>query len=53
MYIGQSVYVKHENKLKIGIIELIFVEDLEIRLENNTTIRRKFWEIARIKNEED
>ena len=53
MYIGNSVYVKHENKIKIGKVELIFEEEMEIRLEDGTKIIRKFWEIRSIPNEKE
>jgi hypothetical protein len=54
MYIGKSVLVKHNGIVQEGKVEIIYDEDLGIRLENGELIRRKFWEIRSIevKNEE-
>ena len=53
MYIGKSVLVKHNGELIEGIVEIIYEEDLNIRLENGELIKRKFWEIGKIKLEND
>jgi len=45
MHIGKWLLVKHEGQIKKGIVTQIFPEDLDIRLEDNTIIRRKFWEV--------
>ena len=51
MFIKQLVYVKHEGKVQIGTVEIIWDEKLEIKLENGETIHRKFWEIRKVPNE--
>jgi len=48
MYIGKLLLVKHEGKILKGIVIQIFQEDLDIKLENNEIIRRKFWEVRQI-----
>jgi hypothetical protein len=45
MHIGKWLLVKHEGQIKKGIVTQIFQEDLDIRLEDDTVIRRKFWEV--------
>jgi hypothetical protein len=45
MHIGKWLLVKHEGQIRKGIVIKIFQEDLDIRLEDNTIIRRKFWEV--------
>jgi len=45
MHIGKWLLDKHEGQIKKGIVTQIFPEDLDIRLEDNTIIRRKFWEV--------
>jgi hypothetical protein len=45
MYIGKWLLVRYENKIIKGIVTKIFQEDLDIRLEDDTIIRRKFWEV--------
>jgi len=52
LFIGQTVYVKHENKVQIGKVEFIFSEELQIRLETGEMITRKFWEIRKVTNNE-
>ena len=53
MFIGQSVYVRHEGTVRIGKIENIYFEDLEIKLDTGEIIIRKFWCIRKVdyKNE--
>lgn len=51
LFIGQSVYVKHEGKVQIGKVEVVWDEELEIKLETGEKIHRKFWEIRKIPNE--
>lgn len=54
MHIGKRLIVKHDNKIQEGIVEEIYSEDLDIRLDNGELIRRKFWCVHKIeiKNEE-
>jgi hypothetical protein len=52
MQIGKRLLVKHEGKVIEGIVIQIFIEDLEIKLDDQTIIQRKFWEVRSIKNEE-
>jgi len=51
MYIGKSLLVKHEDKIMKGIVTKIYNEDLDIKLEDETIIQRKFWEIRIIPDE--
>jgi hypothetical protein len=51
LFIKQLVYVKHEGKVQIGTVEIIWDEELEIKLENGETIHRKFWEIKKVPND--
>jgi hypothetical protein len=48
MYIGQKLLVKHEGKVQEGIVENIYLEDLDIRLNNRELISRKFWEVRKV-----
>ena len=48
MHIGKWLLVKYEGQIKKGIVIKIFDEDLDIRLEDNTIIRRKFWEVRNV-----
>jgi len=52
MYIGQRLLVKHDGVLQEGNVEQIFQEDLEIKLDSNAIIMRKFWEVRRIDEKE-
>jgi len=45
MHIGKWLLVKHEGKILKGIVVNFWQEDLDIRLDDDTIIRRKFWEI--------
>ena len=45
MHIGKWLLVKHEGKVMKGIVTKIYNEDLDIRLDDDTIIRRKFWEV--------
>lgn len=51
MYIGYRLLIKHEGEVKEGIVEKIFEEDLDIKLNTGEIIRRKFWEVRSIPNE--
>jgi hypothetical protein len=53
MFIGQSVYVRHEGKVQIGKVEVIWDEELEIKLETGEIIHRKWWEIRKVPNENE
>jgi hypothetical protein len=53
MHIGKRLIVKHDNKIQEGIVEEIYSEDLDIRLDNGELIRRKFWETRAISYEEE
>jgi hypothetical protein len=51
MHIGKRLLVKHNNIVQEGKVENIYQEELEIRLDNNEVITRKFWETRSIKKE--
>lgn len=53
MHIGKWLLVKYEGMVIKGIVVKIFFEDLEIELENNIIVRRKFWEVGKINEKED
>jgi len=53
MYIGKYLLTKHENKIVKGIVVKIFEEDLDIRLDNDIIIRRKFWEVRKLDEKEE
>lgn len=52
MNIGKPVLVKHNEVVVEGIVQKIFSEDLEIRLDNGELIRRKYWEIRVVPKKE-
>ena len=52
MNIGKPVLVKHNESVVEGIVQEVFSEDLEIRLDNGELIRRKYWEIRAIPKKE-
>ena len=45
MYIGKWLLVKHNGQIKKGSVINIYSEDIDIKLENNDIVRRKFWEV--------
>ena len=51
MHIGKWLLVKHEGKILKGIVKKIYFEDLDIELDSGETIKRKFWEVRGIPNE--
>jgi hypothetical protein len=51
LHIGKWLFVKHENKILKGTVKKIYEEDLDIRLEDETIIRRKFWEVRAIEKD--
>lgn len=53
MYIGKSVLVKHEGKVQEGIVEVVYDEDLDIRLLDGTLIKKKWWEIRRVETKHE
>jgi len=52
MYLGCPVLVKNNNQVCEGNVIEIYSEDLDIRLLDGTIVRKKFWEIRKVKNEE-
>lgn len=48
MNIGQLLLVRHNGQVHEGKVEIIYFEDLDIRLKNGELIRRKFWEVHKI-----
>ena len=53
MHIGKWLLVKHEGKVIKGIVVKIYDEDLDIKLEDETVVRRKFWEVGNIPYEKE
>jgi len=53
MFIGQSVYVKHEGTVQIGKVEIIWDEDLQIKLDSGELITRKFWSIRKVERKDE
>jgi hypothetical protein len=53
MYIGCRLLVKHDGEIKEGSVIKIYEEYLDIKLDDNTIVSRKFWEVRSIKNEEN
>jgi hypothetical protein len=51
MYIGKRVLVKYEGKLIEGNVITIYREELEIILDNKQIIKKYYWEIGKIKEE--
>lgn len=45
MHIGKWLLVKHDGKILKGIVTQIYREDLRIKLDDDTEIIRKFWEV--------
>ena len=52
MNIGKVVLVRHNGEIKEGIVQEIYNEELEIKLEDGELIRRKYWEIGVVSNPE-
>ena len=48
MYIGQEVLFKHQGILQKGRVKEIYTEELEITLDTDEIIRKKFWEVRKI-----
>lgn len=48
MFIGMSVLVKENGEVKEGKVEVIYDEELDIRLLDETLVRRKWWEIKKL-----
>jgi hypothetical protein len=53
MHIGRWLLVKHDGKIVKGLVIKIFQEDLDIKLEDETIIRRKFWEVRSVPDEKE
>jgi hypothetical protein len=53
MQIGLRLLVKHEGIIKEGTVIDFSFEDLDIKLDDGTIIRRKFWEIRKIEIKND
>ena len=53
MHINQWLLVRHEGKVLKGIVVKIYDEDLDIKLEDETVIQRKFWEVRGITYEKE
>jgi hypothetical protein len=51
MRIGQILLAKHEGNLVQGIVIEIYAEEIDIKLDNEIIIRRKFWEVRKPLNE--
>jgi hypothetical protein len=51
MNIGKRLIVKHKEKIQEGVVEKIYIEDLDIRLDSGELINRKYWEV-RVKSYE-
>jgi hypothetical protein len=45
MHIGKWLLIKYEGKILRGVVVKIFQEDLDIKLDAETIVRRKFWEV--------
>lgn len=52
MQIGKHLLVKHNGIVKEGIVIKIYPEDLEIKLEDDIIIKRKFWEVRSVLNDQ-
>jgi len=48
MYIGELLLFRYKGELKQGRVISIFKEDLEIRVDDNTIIIKKFWEVRKL-----
>ena len=48
MFIGMSVLVRENGEVKEGKVEVIYDEELDIRLLDETLVRRKWWEIKKL-----
>ena len=53
MQIGQLVLLRNNKELYEGKVIQILDEDLKIELKNGEIIFRKFWEVAKSKNEQN
>jgi len=47
MYIGNWLLVRYKNEVKKGFVIEIHENDLTIKLDDNTIIKRKFWEVRK------
>jgi len=50
---GQLLLLRVNGELRKGIAEKIYKEDIDIRLQTGEIILRKFWEIRKIKKNEE
>jgi len=48
MRIGQKILAKYNGKIVEGVVIEIYYEDIDIKLDTNEIIKRKFWEIRKI-----
>jgi hypothetical protein len=48
LQIGQRLLVKHDGRVRQGIVIKIFSEELDIKLEDEIIVRRKFWEVKKL-----
>jgi len=52
MHIGKWLLVKENEQIQKGRVINFLNEDLEIKLEDGTIVRRKFWEVRKIDEKE-
>ena len=43
-----SVLIRENGEVKEGKVEVIYDEELDIRLSDDTLVRRKWWEIKKL-----
>jgi len=51
VYLGKRILLKYNSQIKEGNVIKIFDEDLEIQLDDNTVVIKKFWEVRDIPDE--
>ena len=48
MHVGKWLLIRHEGKVTKGIVIKIYQEDLDIKLDDEIIVKRKFWEVRTI-----
>lgn len=51
MRIGQRLLAKYNGQIVEGIVIEIYFEDVDIKLDNGTVIKKKYWEVRKPINE--
>lgn len=53
MDIGQMLLFRLNKVLRKGIVTKVTSDDIEIKMNDGNSVRRKYWEVQKIKRDEE